>query len=126
VDILFPILSQLAIQAPLIVVWLVGMVLALMWWQRAPRVAAVTCAACAVFMADALIGSFVSVALPSMLLQRGQGPSQLGFAFAAIGIIRSLLHTALWCGILFAIFSGRGPAPAKHVDTYDSGTHIQP
>lgn len=116
-DTLFPFLSQLAIQAPLIVVWLVGMVLALMWWRRAPKVAAVTCAACAIFAVDALIGSFISVALPSMLIQRGQSPSQLGYAFAAIGIVRSLLHTVLWCGILFAIFSGRGQGAGEATRT---------
>ena len=112
-DILFPVLSQLAIQAPLILVWLAGMVLALVWWQRAPKVAVVTCAACAVFMVDALIGTFLSATLPSTLIERGQSASEVGFAFAVIGTVRALLHTVLWCGVLFAIFSGRDPAPAK-------------
>jgi hypothetical protein len=122
VDILFPVLSQLAIQVPLMLVWLVGMVLALTWWQRAPKVAAVTCVACALFLVDTLIGSVLSATLPAMLIERGQSTSQIGVAFAVIGTIRSLLHTVLWCGVLFAIFSGRGPAPAKQVDSYDSRT----
>ncbi|HEU5097624.1 MAG TPA: hypothetical protein VFU22_01175 [Roseiflexaceae bacterium] len=101
------------------------MVLALVWWQRAPKVAAVTCAACALFMVDALIGAFLSAALPSTFIERGQNTSQVAVAFAVIGTIRGLLHTVLWCGILFATFSGRGPALAKHVDAYDSGTSIK-
>jgi hypothetical protein len=72
------------------------------------------------FLADMLIGTFISVTLPGMLIERGQSASQVGSAFALVGIVRSLFHTVLWCGILFAIFSGRGPVPAKQVDSYDS------
>ena len=50
----FAFLAQLAIQAPMLLVWLVGMALALLWWQRAPKVALVTCVACGVFFLDAL------------------------------------------------------------------------
>ena len=55
----FAFLAQYAIQAPLLLVWLVGMALALLWWQRAPKVALVTCVACGLFLLDALIGTFI-------------------------------------------------------------------
>ena len=121
----FLFLSQFAIQAPLLLVWLVGIALSLLWWQRAPKVAAVTCVACALFIVDALIGTFISVALPRMLIERGQGTAQVGLAFTLIGLFRSLLHAALWSAVLFAIFSGRGAAPAKQADQYGSGSTIQ-
>ena len=74
---------------------------------------------------DALIGTFISVALPRMLIERGQGTAQVGLAFTLIGIFRSLLHAALWGAVLFAIFSGRGLASAKQADQYGSGATIQ-
>src|SRR5690348_13081592 len=101
-------LGQLAIQAPMILIWLVGMALALLWWQRAPKVALTTCVACGLFVLDALIGTAITVALPSLLIERGQSSAQIGTAFGVIGLLRSLLHAALWVAILFAIFSGRG------------------
>jgi hypothetical protein len=103
----FAVLGQLAIQAPMILIWLVGMALALLWWQRAPRVALATCVACGLFVLDALIGTAITVALPSMLIEQGQSSAQIGTAFGVIGALRSLLHAALWIAILFAIFSGR-------------------
>jgi hypothetical protein len=109
----FAFLAQYAIQVPLLLIWLVGMALALLWWQRAPKAALATCVACGLFLLDALIGAFISVALPSMLIERGQSTAQVGTAFALVGIVRSLLHAALWAAVLFAIFSGRAAAPAK-------------
>jgi hypothetical protein len=120
VDSPFAFLTQYAVQAPMLLAWLVGMALALLWWQRAPKVAAVTLIACGLFLADALVGTFITVMLPRMLLDRGQGAAQVGTAFALVGVVRSLLHAALWCAVLFAIFSGRGPVPAKPVDGYAS------
>ncbi len=109
----FAFLAQYAIQAPQFLVWLAGMALALLWWQRAPKVALITCVACGLFLLDALIGTFISVALPSMMVDRGQSTTQIGTAFGLIGFVRSLLHAALWAAILFAIFSGRAAVPAK-------------
>ena len=63
--------------------------------------------ACGLFLLDALIGTAISVALPSMLIEQGQSSAQIGTAFGLIGIVRSLLHAALWAAVLFAIFSGR-------------------
>lgn len=110
----FAFLAQLAIQAPMLLVWLAGMALALLWWQRAPKVALATGVACGVFILDALIGTLVTMALPSILNEQGQSIGQIGTAFGLIGLVRALLHAALWAAILFAIFSGRGIVPAKH------------
>jgi hypothetical protein len=109
----FAFLTQYAIQAPQLLVWLVGIALALVWWQRAPKIALVTCVACGLFLLDALIGTAISVALPSMMMDNGQSATRVGTAFALIGVLRSLLHAAIWAAVLFAIFSGRVAAPAK-------------
>ena len=109
----FAFLAQYAVQAPLLLIWLVGIALALVWWQRAPKVALVTCIACGLFLLDALIGTAISVALPSMMIDNGQSATQVGTAFTLIGGARSLLHAALWAAVLFAIFSGRVAAPAQ-------------
>ena len=109
----FSFLAQYAIQAPMLLVWLAGMALALLWWQRAPRVALATAVACGLFLLDALIGTAISVALPSMMIDNGRSATQVGTAFALISGVRSLLHAALWAAVLFAIFSGRVAAPTQ-------------
>ena len=109
----FAFLAQYAIQAPQLLIWLVGIALAIVWWQRAPKVALVTSVACGLFLLDALLGTAISVALPSMLIDNGQSATQVGTAFALIGGVRSLLHAVLWAAVLFAIFSGHPAAPAK-------------
>jgi hypothetical protein len=109
----FAFLAQYAIQAPQLLVWLAGIALAIVWWQRAPKVALVTCIACGLFLLDALIGTAILVVLPNMLSQRGQSAVQIGTAFGLINAVRSLLHAALWAAVLFAIFSGRAAAPVK-------------
>ena len=103
----FAFLTQYAVQAPQFLIWLVGIALAVVWWQRAPKIALVTCVACGLFLLDALIGTAISVALPSMMMDNGRSATQVGTAFALIGGVRSLLHAALWAAVLFAIFSGR-------------------
>ena len=109
----FAFLAQYAVQAPQLLIWLAGIALALVWWQRAPKVALATSIACGLFLVDALIGTAITIALPGMMVENGQSTAQIGTAFALIGFVRSLLHAALWAGLLFAIFSGRATAPAK-------------
>ncbi|MEP7190595.1 MAG: hypothetical protein ABI901_15500 [Roseiflexaceae bacterium] len=104
----FAFLAQYAVQAPQLLIWLVGIALAIVWWQRAPKVALVTCIACGLFLLDALIGTAISVALPSMLIDNGQSVTQVGTAFALIGGVRSLLHAALWSAALPRQAAARG------------------
>jgi hypothetical protein len=106
-------LLQFAIQTPLVLVWIVGIGLSLVHWRRYPRIAPATCIACTLFIADALVGTLISLLLPSLMVERGQSAAQIGGVFAAVGAVRSLFHAVLWAAILFAIFSGRGPAPGN-------------
>jgi hypothetical protein len=103
---------QFAIQAPLLLVWIAGIVLAVLHWQRYPKIALATSIACTLFILDALVGTFISLWLPSFLVEQGQSATQIGTAFAFVGSIRSLLHALLWAAVLFAIFSGRMRAAA--------------
>jgi hypothetical protein len=103
----FAFLLQYAIQTPLLLVWLVGIGLSFFHWRRYPRIALVTCIACAVFIADALVGTFLSLTLPSMLVGRGQTTAQISAVFGLVGALRSVIHAVLWSAILFAIFGGR-------------------
>jgi hypothetical protein len=94
----------------MLLIWLAGMALALLWWQRAPKAALITAVACGGFLLDALIGTAITVALPVILIEQCQSGAQIVTAFGLIGFFRSLLLAALWVAVLFAIFSGRGAA----------------
>jgi hypothetical protein len=108
---LFPtFLVQLAIQTPMLLAWSAGIVLSMIYWQRYPGVARLTFAACALFVLDALIGAYLAVALPRILIEQGQSAAQIGTVFTFVAAIRAALHAILWGAILFAIFGWRGLA----------------
>ena len=106
-DYLLPLLGQYAIQSPLLLVWIVGMILALVRWQRDRRASILIFIVCALSIVDLLIGSYLSVALPIILTRTGQSAAQIGAMFGVIGIVRSALHTVLWAMVLFAVFARR-------------------
>src|SRR5688572_30697133 len=114
-DIFPALVSQYAVQAPLLLVWLGGIFIALGRWQRHPRVSLLTVILCAVLVGESLIGTFFYAWLPSFLVGRGESATALGMIFTVVGGVRSLIHAALWGLALFIIFRGRAehsPPPA--------------
>jgi hypothetical protein len=107
-DVLVSALAVLAGKLPVILVWLVGFILALVFWRRHPKVSLLTLIAIGGFLLGSLINSFLAVQLPLMLQQRGWTTSQIGVALSLNAIISSLLSAVFW-GLLFAaIFGWRG------------------
>ena len=92
------------VQLPVVLVWLIGFVLSLVYWRRHPKVSLLTFIAIAGFLASSLIGTYLSVWLPVTLQERGWSVSQIGVAIASRGIISSLVSAVLWGLLLTAIF----------------------
>lgn len=101
------IISQFAFQAPLWLVWISGILVALARWQRHPRISLLACILCGALLVESIIGAFITAWLPQFILERGEGATTLGTVFAVIGAIRSLIHAILWGLALFAIFGWR-------------------
>jgi hypothetical protein len=103
--ILGSILQNLAVQLPVFLAWVVGLVLAITRWQRYPRAARLLTASLALFL---ILGVLGGVAQPLLIrwLSRS-GALRIGWVLAIYGLVRSLIAAAGW-GLLFAaVFAGR-------------------
>ena len=101
------ILSILIVQLPLILVWVIGLVLAIIRWKRHPRASLFTLIAITGLMILSLAGSLLSVWLPVMIRTGGWDVSRIGVINTAVGFVRSLLAAILWGLLLAAIFGKR-------------------
>jgi len=100
----FGILSSLAIQAPVIGVWLVGIVLALRALERQPRVARLVLLSLAILVIQNLIWAPLSRWLPLALVQQDVSPGEMAVYFSALGLVNSLIAAVAWALLLVALF----------------------
>jgi FtsH-binding integral membrane protein len=100
-------LAVLLPNLPLYLVWIVGLVLAVMYRRRDQRVAILTAVALTLFLAVSLCTNVVSSAVPSLTLSQGWSTQSISMIFAVTGILGALIAAGAWIMILVAIFSGR-------------------
>lgn len=103
-------LSSLLVQLPIILVWIVGLVLALIYRQRHPKVSALAFISILGLFIMLVISTYTSVWLSLGLHSQGISPSQIGITLAVRGIVTSLISTVFWALLIAAIFIGRKPA----------------
>ena len=111
----YAILLQWAAQTPALLAYLVGIVLALIYWPRCPTSSALTLGAMILLGIVALGVPVSSINLPRMQAEHHWTIEQVGFA--------SLVNTVIWTtgravgiGLLLgAVFHGRPAAPAASV-----------
>ena len=100
----FGILTSLATHAPVLVVWLVGIILALGSLERQPRVARLVLISLVIFVLQAVIFTPLATWLPLVLHSRGASAGQMGVYFAALGFLNSLIAAVAWALLLVAVF----------------------
>ena len=93
--------SFLLDQIPVFVVWLAGIVLALVRWKRHPKVSLLTIIAFVIFFAEMLFVFYLDVWKLQTL------SANLEFVSTVINIIESLMTAAAWGLLLVAIFGWR-------------------
>ena len=99
--------SYLINQLPVILVWIVGVILALFHWKRYPRVSLMALAAIVIFFLNSAAGAFLSLYLPLTLRERGWSTSQMSLVYTANAIVQSLIAAVAWGLVLAAIFGER-------------------
>jgi hypothetical protein len=99
--------DSLVVMSPLFVVDLVGVILALVWWRRHPRVSLLTLLAIGLLASAAVGGSFLFAWLPYHLEQRGWSFGQTSALYPVMALIRSALGAVAYALLLSAIFAGR-------------------
>jgi hypothetical protein len=99
-------LLQLAGQLPLYLVWLLGLILAIVRWGRHPRVSSFVLLAVFIAAGTSLVGQAAFRLLPQLM----QGASLPHQWYPVISIGMSILHAVAWSCMLLAAFSDRGAA----------------
>jgi len=112
---LIPTLSAIAISTPAIIVWAIGIVLALSRWRRHPRVSQFALIACAVMIVNLVVGRFLTIWLPIKMRDSGWTMSQIGPIFTAIGLITALISAAAWTLVICAIFGWRDQRKKENI-----------
>jgi heme/copper-type cytochrome/quinol oxidase subunit 2 len=96
-------LSVIVISA-LVIIWVIGVVLALSRWRRHPRVSLFALLAFGLM----LVSRFQSVLLPPIMNNYGWTADQMGsIFFIVIGLITGLTSAVAWAFVLCAIFGWR-------------------
>jgi len=100
-------LTQLLGQAPVLLVYLVGMVLALVFWRRCPRPAMLTLIGMALLLVTTLVQSFLFIYLVWARDDFGWSQERLGWMLSANGLMGSVIRAAAFALVLTAVFMGR-------------------
>jgi len=104
---LVTILSTIVISLPAIIVWVIGIALALSRWRRHPRVSQFALIACAVMIINTVANRSLTIWMPLAMRDYGWTAVQIGSFFSAIGIISSLISATAWTLVICAIFGWR-------------------
>jgi hypothetical protein len=101
------ILSVFIVDIPIVLVWLIGIILAIVFWNQHPRVSLLSLIALIGLMILTLVGTFLNVWLPMNLDKSGWTVTQMGIRLGIFGFISSLLSAGFWGLLLAAIFGWR-------------------
>ena len=104
---LVTILSTIVISLPVIIVWVIGIALALSRWRRHPRVSQFALIACAVMIINTAANRSLTIWMPLAMRDYGWTAVQIGSFFSAIGIITSLISATAWALVICAVFGWR-------------------
>lgn len=111
---LAPSLAALVTGAPVYLVLVAGIVLALVRWSEHPSVSMLALAGLGLVLVSSVLGTMLGTSLPVLMLDEGASTSEIGATMGTLGLVRSLFAAAGWGLILGAIFSGRRPSPRPH------------
>jgi hypothetical protein len=103
-------LTVLATSTPIYIVWLVGLILAIVNWKKMPKASLLTIIAIVILFLAGVAGQVFSLNYPIMANDSGLSYAKIGLVMAIVGIANVLLTTACWGMLLAAIFGRRNPA----------------
>jgi len=101
------ILLQLLYSAPYFIVWLVGIILAVVRWQRHPRLSTLVFLTFLLFMVVQVIITVIEMMLPRFAFDNHMSFTTITLIEEALDLI---LFIPLWGLLLWAIFGWRKPA----------------
>lgn len=100
--------------APLLIVWGIGILVALTRWRRHPRVSLLVTAGLLILAIQMVVQAYISIWLPITLSEEGMSSAEIGLRLRDIGLINILVISLAWVLILTALFGWRKlPASAE-------------
>lgn len=112
-EMLLSALPSLVTSIPSVLVDVVLMVVAIARWNRHPRVSMLACTSAVLMLVlDVLVRALFAV-LPFRLHESGRSMADTGAIYGVLGGISGLLHAVALGLLVAAVFSDRGPSPAR-------------
>lgn len=111
-EILVIMLGSLLVRLPILLIWLVGVIIAIVRWQRHPRTSLMLVLGLAILTLASLIGVFWEAWLPQGAARIGV--SRIGALASVYGIVQALISAVGWVLVIIAVFSKRPEVPANH------------
>lgn len=92
-------------QMPLLIVWIVGIVLAIKNWEHYQKASLLALLGFTTLILETIVFSVVNMALPQFL--NSISASEIGLYYSAVGAVRTLLEAASFGLLVAAIFTQR-------------------
>ena len=102
-----PTLITLTTLMPVVIVWLIGVILAISRWRSHPQVSLFVIIAFVVMMGAAVVSRVTAMWAPMMMRERGWSMSEVGTIITSINIAYALINATAWALVLCAIFGWR-------------------
>lgn len=99
-NLIYPLIANL----PLLIVWLVGIILAITHWRKQPRPSLFTLLAIVIFLIVFVVGTLVNNLGPLFLFERGISHSSFRIISLISNLVLNLFSAGAWVLLLLAIF----------------------
>jgi Na+/phosphate symporter len=104
-------LPVLLVRIPVILVWLTAIILAIVFWNRHPKVSLLTIISVIGLMITSVFGTFLSMWLPLSMQNRGFNASRIAIRLGIWNIALTIIETFFWALLVAAIFGWRNKRP---------------
>jgi high-affinity Fe2+/Pb2+ permease len=112
-DMLMNILTGLVSGLPVYLVWLVGVIYALVTWRKHPGISVLAIAALLMQLLVSLVFIALTRTVPQIVQKESDLTSaQMSMMFSAFALGQSCLSAVAYLLLLLAVFKGRKPPPA--------------
>jgi len=97
------ILSSYLVIIPVLIIWVIGLIIAIARWSRHPRVSMFATIGLILFILRALVSPWIS-----LLIQQSEiSFTQMGIRFSIFNVASAVVAAVGWIFILMAVFGGR-------------------
>jgi hypothetical protein len=102
-----PTLTSIVVQLPVLLVWLVGVILAFIYWGRHPKVSLLFVTGAMILFVRLVVGTWAGTSLPLILRQGGMAVTRISLVQLGTQVLLSLIGAVAWGLLLGAVFGWR-------------------